>query len=127
MHPVRRNKILRSYGGSFVYEVLGPVCRLYDREELPWPSCSLQWKGKQPSWNRHGARFVPDMATSRCPSYAVRGYDHYGNQWEQVISLYDAKLSKSERSWWVWKGPQHIHPPTTVDEMEARIELGQRW
>lgn len=126
-HPIRRNKILRSYGGSFVYEVQGPVCRLYDREELPWPSCSLAWKGKQPSWNRQGPRLVPDISANRCPSYSVTGYDHYGNRWEQVLSLYDVKLSKSERSWWVWKGPSHIEPPTTIDEMEARLELGHRW
>ena len=31
-------KKIRSPGGSFVYEVQGPVCRLYDREELPCPA-----------------------------------------------------------------------------------------
>ena len=31
-------KKLRSPGGSFVYEVQGPICRLFDREELPGPA-----------------------------------------------------------------------------------------
>ena len=50
MDPI--GKKIRSPGGSFVYEIQGPVCILYDREQLPWPCCSLQWRGKQPSWNR---------------------------------------------------------------------------
>ena len=62
IHP--HGKRLRSPGGSFLYEVQGPVCRLYDREQLPWPSCSLQWKGKQPSWRRIGRRFVADLSVS---------------------------------------------------------------
>lgn len=127
MHPFPFNKIIRSYGSSFVYEIMGPVCRLYDREELPWPSSSLQWRGKQPSWNRQGTRLVADLAANRCPSYAVKGYDHYGNQWEQVISLYDIKLNTPERRWWVWKGPSNLTPPITVEEMEERLEAGKRW
>jgi hypothetical protein len=126
-HPVYPYKLLRSYGGSFVYEVQGPICRLYDREELPWPSCSLQWRGKQPSWNRQGPRLVPDLSSSRCPSYYVKAYDHYGHQWQQPLSLYDVKLTKAERSWWVWKGPQALEAPASVDEMYLRLESGQRW
>lgn len=72
---LRSGSHIRSAGGSFVYEIIGPVCRLYDREELPWPSCSLAWKGKQPSWNRIGPRFVADMASRRSPSYAVKLID----------------------------------------------------
>lgn len=126
-HPLQYGKLLRSYGGSFVYEVLGPCCRLYDKEELPWPSCSLQWKGKQPSWNRIGPRFVPDMATSRCPSYAVKGYDHHGNSWFQILSLYEVRLLSSEKKWWVWKGPPHLKPPSTPEEMEHRLHQGDNW
>jgi len=97
-------KKLRSPGGSFVYEISGPVCRLFDRDELPWPSCSLQWRGKQPSWRRIGRRFVADLAVRRCPSYAVRGTDASGTEWEQVITLYQYRLTPEEKLWWYGRG-----------------------
>lgn len=105
MHPVEAGSSLRSPGGSFSYVILGPCCRLFDREELPWPSCSLQWKGKQPSWNRVGKRFVPDMAASRCPSYSVLGSDISGHQWTQVLTVYQERLTRVEKDWWYSKVP----------------------
>ena len=126
-HPLDDAKRLRSYGGSFVYEVQGPCCRLYDKEQLPWPSCSIAWRGKQPSWNRVGPRFVPDMASSRCPSYSVQAWDHHGNTWQQVLSLYDQRLTTAEKKWWTWKGPQDRPAPETVAEMEQRLEEGTNW
>lgn len=98
IHP--HGKRIRSPGGSFLYEVQGPVCRLYDREQLPWPSCSLQWRGKQPSWRRIGRRFIADIAARRCPSYSVKGIDSTGNRWEQVLTLYQHRLSTEEKEWW---------------------------
>ena len=101
----------KSHGGRFGYRVLGAVCRIYDREELPWPSCSLQWRGRQPSWNRIGARFIPDIAAARCPSYAVEGVDAYGNTWQDVITLYDEKLTPELKHWWITRKPQsHEYP-----------------
>lgn len=99
-HPYSFGKNVRSPGGSFFYEIQGPVCVLYDREELPWPSCSLNWKGKQPSWNRQGKRFVGDMACSRCPAYAVKGMDQWGNEWYQVLVIYQERLNNEQRRWW---------------------------
>lgn len=127
MHPLHNGKFKRSYGGSFVYYIQGPCCRLYDKEELPWPSCSLQWRGKQPSWNRVGKRFVPDLACIRHPSYYVIGWDSYTTQWECDITFFEENLTKAERKWWVWKGPQHLEPPLTVEEMEQRLAAGQQW
>lgn len=63
-------------GSLFVYESLGPVCRLYDREELPWPSCSLQWRGKQPSWRREGPRYTRDLGAKNAPSYNTKLVGH---------------------------------------------------
>ena len=97
-------KKIRSPGGSFVYEVMGPVCRLFDRDELPWPSCSLVWRGKQPSWRRIGRRFIADIAARRCPSYAVRASDATGRVWEEVITLYQHRLNPEEKAWWYGKG-----------------------
>lgn len=96
-------KKIRSPGGSFLYEVQGPVCRLYDREELPWPSCSLSWKGKQPSWRRIGRRFVCDISARRFGSYAVRGIDAAGTTWTQEITFYNHRLTKEEKVWWSGK------------------------
>ena len=95
----------KSHGGRFGYRVIGPVCRLYDREELPWPSCSLQWRGKQPSWNRVGKRFIADIAAARCPSYQVEGVDAYGNTWEETLTLYSEKLTPDLKQWWITKKP----------------------
>lgn len=89
-----------SPGGSFSYVIQGPCCRLYDREELPWPSCSMAWKGKQPSWNRIGRRFVGDIAVKRFPSYAVIGIDKQGRTWEQVVTDYTYLNGSAMRKWW---------------------------
>ena len=60
-----------SSGGQYSFRVIGPCCRLFDREDLPWPCSRLAWKSKEPSWRRVGSRFVPDLAARRCPSYSV--------------------------------------------------------
>jgi hypothetical protein len=103
-----------SPGGGFTYTIQGAVCVLFDREELPWPCCSLTWKGKQPSWNRIGKRFVPDLAASRCPSYSVQGVDIWGHEWEQVLTIYYDRLSSQEKHWWYFKGPSSQQPPDYV-------------
>ena len=32
-----------SPGGQYSFRVIGSCCRLFDREELPWPCCRLAW------------------------------------------------------------------------------------
>lgn len=91
---------IHSPGGAFKYIVQGPVCRLFDREELPWPSCSMSWKGKQPSWRRVGPRFVADLTCRRHPSYVVKGVDAWGFEWEAVHTIYTARLKGAEARWW---------------------------
>ena len=77
------------------------MCRLFDREELPWPSCSLQWKGKQPSWRRVGRRLIPDVGPNRYQSYSVIGIDRSGLEWQEVKTFYKLpRLSNAERRWW---------------------------
>jgi len=88
---------------------------LYDREELPWPSCSTVWRGKQPSWNRVGRRFVPDLAAARCPSYAVTGTDGTGHHWQQVFTIYWEKLSPNLKQWWITKKPVMASYPVLSD------------
>ncbi len=55
-----------SPGGQYSFRVIGPCCRLYDREELPWPCCRLAWRSTEPSWRRVGRRFVADLGSRRC-------------------------------------------------------------
>ncbi len=92
---LKTGELITSPGGSYNYQIIGPCCRLYDRETLPWPSCSIGWRGKQPSWRRIGARFVADMGCKRCPSYAVQHGETI-----LVISLYWIPLPKAIQRWW---------------------------
>jgi hypothetical protein len=119
-HPLPPGYVFRSYGGHFSYRVLGACCRLFDREELPWPCCRLQWRGKEPSWRRVGRRFVPDMATKGHPSYWVEivGPGYGGEPF--ILTLYPVKLSGPLREWWYSKRvaiastlpPNQAEPPT---------------
>lgn len=118
---------MRSHGGSFSYEIIAPVCRLYDRDELPWPSCSLAWKGKQPSWNRIGPRLVPDITASRCPSYVVIGQDLHGNVWEQIQTLYWERLDPDTKNWWYYKGPKSKPFPVAPWETLSSQGSGQEY
>lgn len=36
--------VISPKGSDFQYRVIGPVCRLFDRSELPHPSCSISWQ-----------------------------------------------------------------------------------
>lgn len=111
--------VFKSPGGRFSYQVLGPCCRLYDRAELPWPSCRLSWKGKQPSWRRIGPRFVPDLAASRCPSYSVIGWDAWGTRWEDVVTIYHEQLAPELRQWWHTRKPHAKEAPPLRAEFLA--------
>jgi len=116
MHPLQPGKRVKSQGGHYNYKILGACCRLYDREELPWPCCSLIWKGKQPSWNRIGKRLIADIAASKCPSYYCECTDTQGFTWTQVLTFYDQKLYKEAQKWWYSKVPSHMsYPELTCD------------
>lgn len=101
-HPLKLGQILYSPSGTFKYRVIGACCRLYDRENLPHPCCSLSWHGKQPSWRRIGKRFVPDIAVKRSPSYCVQLLD-YPEAEPFVMTLHWVKLSAKQQAWWYSK------------------------
>ena len=103
VHPWPSGHVFQSPGAYFTYRVIGPCCRLYDREQLPWPCCRLQWRSKEPSWRRIGRRLVPDMATRRFPSYSVEivGQGYRGEAF--VTTLYTMKLRPQEQTWWYTK------------------------
>lgn len=102
-HPLQYGQTFQSPGCHFTYRVIGPCCRLFDREELPWPCCRLQWRGKEPSWRRIGKRFVLDLATRNSPSYAVEvvGQEYAGRM--LIVTLYSVKLPQPVREWWYSK------------------------
>ena len=100
--------IITSPGCHFQYRVIGPCCRLFDREQLPYPCCRLQWRGKEPSWRRIGRRFVLDIATRRSPTYSVemlpqgsdRGLESPTGADPQILTLYWVKLAQPLNEWW---------------------------
>ena len=92
--------IFSSPGSHFTYRVIGPCCRLFDREELPWPCCRIQWRSKEPSWRRIGKRFVPDQATKRSPSYVVEILDQDYSREPFVITLYWIQFPPAVQNWW---------------------------
>ena len=94
-----------SPGGQYSYRVLGPCCRLFDREELPWPCCRLAWRSKEPSWRRIGRRFVADLAARRCPSYAVELLQPGARPTRTVITLFPQRLAPGLQEWWYSKQP----------------------
>ena len=99
-----------SPGGMYSFRVLGPCCRLFDREELPWPCCRLAWRSKEPSWRRVGRRFVADLAARRCPSYAVELLQPGSRPTTTVLTLFSLRLSPALQEWWYSKQPLSMEP-----------------
>ena len=99
-----------SLGGQYSYRVLGPCCRLFDRDELPWPCCRLAWRSKEPSWRRVGRRFVADLASRRCPSYAVELLQPGSRPTRTVLTLFAQRLSPALQEWWYSKQPSSLDP-----------------
>jgi len=97
-----------SPGGQYSYRVLGACCRLFDREELPWPCCRLAWHSKEPSWRRVGRRFVADLAARRCPSYAVELLQPGARPTHTVITLFPQRLAPALQEWWYSKLPSSM-------------------
>lgn len=129
---LRHNQIIHSPGRTFTYQVIGPCCRLYDREQLPWPSCSLSWRGKQPSWRRVGRRFVLDVGSKNHPNYAVRLLGRDAASEPMLLTLYWLNLSASDRDWWYGKKPgsaaamaKHAPAPVAVPEAEPAFLVGE--
>lgn len=104
-HPFSHGQVFSSPGCHFSYRVIGPCCRLFDREQLPWPCCRLQWRGKEPSWRRIGKRLVPDLATQKHPSYSVEILGQTGSTESIVLTLYFIELPPYLREWWHTRNP----------------------
>jgi hypothetical protein len=99
-----------SAGGQYSFRVVGACCRLFDREELPWPCCRLAWRSKEPSWRRVGRRFVADLAARRCPSYAVELLQPGARPSASVITLFPVRLTPALQEWWYSRLPASLDP-----------------
>ena len=107
---VKFGSIKSSIGGQYSYKIIGPCCRLYDREELPWPCSRIAWRSKEPSWRRIGARYVADMASRRCPSYSVEILEPGSKPVNTVITFFSEKFSTEIQEWWYSKKPGSKEP-----------------
>ena len=119
-----------SLGGQYSFRIIGPCCRLFDREELPWPCCRIQWRSKEPSWRRIGRRLVPDIACRRSPCYAVELLHPDLRPTTTVLSLFAERLSPALQEWWYSKT---IHcrklatttePPPPPEDNPKRLGTG---
>ncbi len=99
-HPLPTGTVFESPGAHLTYRVIGPCCRLYDREQLPWPCCRIQWHSKEPSWRRVGKRFTVDLATRKHPSYCVEIIGQSYRSEPIIMTLYPVKLSAAQQDWW---------------------------
>ena len=97
-----------SPGGQYSFRVIGPCCRLFDREELPWPCCRLAWRSKEPSWRRVGRRFVPDLASRRCPSYSVELLQPGSRPTATLLTLFSMRLTPELQEWWYSRQPKSM-------------------
>ena len=103
---IEHGSIQPSVGGQYSFRVIGPCCRLFDREELPWPCSRLAWRSKEPSWRRIGTRFVPDIAARRCPSYSVELLQPGSRPTQTVLTLFSRRFSPSMQEWWYSRHPR---------------------
>ncbi len=99
-HPWPTGHIFESLGAHLTYRVVGPCCRLYDREQLPWPCCRLQWHSKEPSWRRIGRRLIADLSTRTHPSYCVEIIGQSYRSAPVVMTLYTVRLTAQQQRWW---------------------------
>ena len=124
-----------SPGGQYSYRILGPCCRLFDREELPWPCCRLAWHSKEPSWRRIGRRLVPDLAARRCPSYAVELLQPGARPTRTVITFFPQRLAPALQEWWYSRYPASMDPgnsaaaplPPPGTPRRRHRRRGKRW
>jgi len=103
---MEHGSIHSSPGGQYSFRVIGPCCRLFDREDLPWPCSRLTWRSKEPSWRRIGKRFVPDIAARRCPSYSVDLLHPGSKPAMTVITLFSSRFTSRMQEWWYSRQPR---------------------
>ncbi len=112
--------ICPSQGGQYSFRVIGPCCRLFDREELPWPCSRLAWKSKEPSWRRIGSRFVADIAARRCPSYSVEILQPGNKPTKTVLTLFSCRFTSDMQEWWYSRRPSSKKESNLTPEISLK-------
>ncbi len=102
---MKHGSVHSSVGGNFSFRVVGPCCRLFDREELPWPCSRIAWRSKEPSWRRIGSRFVPDIGARRSPSYSVEILQPGSRSITTTLTFFSDRFTASMQEWWYSKHP----------------------
>lgn len=125
-HPFPSGTIIPSIGGHFTYRVVGPCCRLFDREQLPWPCCRIQWRGKEPSWRRIGRRFTPDLAAQKAPSYNVEVLESGCAGETIILTIYSDRLSPEQRDWWYSRRRSNATAPPNLKPTDSAMAEKQR-
>ncbi len=132
LHPLQPGQIITSPGCHFSYRVVGACCRLFDREQLPWPCCRLQWHSKEPSWRRIGRRLILDMASRARPTYSVemlgQGRDRTvstDSLEPMILVCYWVKLPQPMNEWWYSDRLKQdvslsIKPPAPITRLATR-------
>lgn len=131
LHPLQHGQIITSPGCHFSYRVVGACCRLFDREQLPWPCCRLQWHSKEPSWRRIGRRLILDMASRAHPTYSVemvgqgRSTPPTDFLEPMILTCYWVKLPQPMNEWWYSDRlrqdvPLSINPPALMTLLATR-------
>ncbi|MDX2230751.1 MAG: hypothetical protein NW220_14015 [Leptolyngbyaceae cyanobacterium bins.349] len=134
---LEHGQLISSPGCHFNYRVVGPCCRLFDREQLPYPCCRIQWRGKEPSWRRIGKRFVLDMATRGHPTYSVEILEQGGDRCFTTaasieplfLTLYWVKMPQPLNEWWYSDRVRHpasltCEPPIVTELTTSRTTPG---
>ncbi|MEL6471626.1 MAG: hypothetical protein AAFQ74_18030 [Cyanobacteria bacterium J06623_4] len=124
-HPWPTGHLFDSPGAHLTYRIVGPCCRLYDREQLPWPCCRIQWHSKEPSWRRIGRRFIVDLATRKHPSYCVEIVGQSYRSEPIIMTLYTVTLSAQLQDWWHTKRltPQRSEQRVSTPQIQAERNL----
>ena len=73
-----------SPGGQYSFRVIGPCCRLL------------------------GRRFVPDLASRRCPSYAVELLQPGSRPTVTVLTLFPQRFTTEMQEWWYSRRPSSM-------------------
>ena len=74
---------------------------------------------------RIGRRFVPDLASRRCPSYAVELLQPGARPTRTVITLFPVRLGAQLQEWWYSKLPASLdqansQPPSQTVTSDQR-------
>jgi len=82
----------------------------------------LAWRSKEPSWRRVGRRFVPDLASMRCPSYSVELLQPGSRPTATLLTLFSMRLTPELQEWWYSRQPKSMAADNDSPAKPSRSE-----